>query len=154
MSLINFLHRIIGVQSFAGSMRRTCVISPTLGEGPVFRDQQFCGGYIDPVSHNVTSYVHMNNKTASEPPKGYICPLGQVCMVSGRIFHFSFRDSFRVPRNYQIPRTTLKVSMPSISLHCKLSSSRVPMGYVFEIVIPIVKCSTRYFFSGLMSCTA
>jgi hypothetical protein len=154
MSLfINFLHRIIGVQSFAGSMRRTCVISPTLGEGRVLRDQQFCGGYIDPVSHNVTSYMQMDNKTSSEPPKGYICPLGQVCMVSRRFFLFSFHDSSWVPRNYQIPRTTLKVSMPSTSLHCKLSSSRVPMGYVSDLRFRSLNVQ-QDFFSGHLSCTA
>jgi len=133
MSLfIKFLHRIIGVQSFKGSMRRTCVITPTLGEGFVLRDQQFCGGYIDPVSLNVTSYIHLGNKTASEPPKGYICPLGQVCRVSRGIFFFLFQDSPWVPRNYQIPSTILKVSMLSTSLRCKLSSLRVPMGYVSD----------------------
>ena len=62
-------------------MRRTCVISPTLGEGRHLRDGQFCGGFIDPVTLNVTGYVQLNNHTVGTP-KGYICPLGQVCMVS------------------------------------------------------------------------
>ncbi|KAF8962909.1 high-affinity cell membrane calcium channel [Flammula alnicola] len=73
------LFSIIGVQSFKGSMRRTCVISPTLGEGQHLRNGQFCGGYVDPVTLNVTGYVQLNNQTVADP-KGYICPLGQVCM--------------------------------------------------------------------------
>lgn len=73
--------RIIGVQSFKGSMRRTCVISPTLEEGPVMRDDQFCGGHIDPVTLNVTGYIQMANNQSVSDPKGYICPLGQTCMV-------------------------------------------------------------------------
>ncbi|KIM44013.1 hypothetical protein M413DRAFT_17890 [Hebeloma cylindrosporum] len=73
------LFSIIGVQSFKGSMRRTCVISPTLGEGEILRDGQFCGGHIDPVSLNVTGYIQLGDNTVLEP-KGYICPLGQVCM--------------------------------------------------------------------------
>jgi hypothetical protein len=130
---INFLYRIIGVQSFSGSMRRTCVISATLGEPDILRDGQFCGGHIDPVSFNVTSYIHSGNNTIPSPePKGYICPLGQVCKVSRGIFLFLFHGSFCVPRNQQIPKRTWKVSMPSTSLHCKLSSSRVPMGYVSD----------------------
>ncbi|KAH9475037.1 Calcium-channel protein cch1 [Psilocybe cubensis] len=73
------LFSIIGVQSFNGSLRRTCVISPTLGEGPHLRDGQFCGGYIDPVTLNATGYLQQDNSTTTSP-KGYICPLGQVCM--------------------------------------------------------------------------
>jgi len=77
---LTFIPRIIGVQSFKGSFRRTCVISPTLGETPHLRDGQFCGGFIDPQSMNVTGYVQRNNQTVSSA-KGYICPLGQICMV-------------------------------------------------------------------------
>jgi len=62
-------------------MRRTCVINPTLGEGRHLRDGQFCGGHIDPVSLNVTGYIQLNKETVADA-KGYICPLGQVCMVN------------------------------------------------------------------------
>jgi len=62
-------------------MRRTCVINPTLGEGPILRDGQFCGGHIDPITLNVTSYIPQAGSPGSSEPKGYICPLGQVCMV-------------------------------------------------------------------------
>ncbi|CAA7264458.1 unnamed protein product [Cyclocybe aegerita] len=73
------LFSIIGVQSFKGSMRRTCVINPALGEGPHLRDGQFCGGHVDPTTFNATGYIQLNNQSVADP-KGYICPLGQVCM--------------------------------------------------------------------------
>ncbi|KAF9530724.1 Ion transport protein-domain-containing protein [Crepidotus variabilis] len=72
------LFSIIGVQAFKGSMRRTCVIDPTLGEGPHLRDGQFCGGYIDPDTFQTVGYIQLNNQTAVTS-KGYICPLGQSC---------------------------------------------------------------------------
>lgn len=72
--------RIIGVQSFKGSLRRTCYISPTLGEQEIQTNKQFCGGYIDPISLNKTGYIQLNGQTV-ESTKGYICPLGQVCRV-------------------------------------------------------------------------
>ncbi|TFK38523.1 high-affinity cell membrane calcium channel [Crucibulum laeve] len=72
------LFSIIGIQSFKGSLRRTCVLQPTLGESEVLIDGQFCGGYIDPVSARETGYITMNNQTSTDI-KGYICPIGQVC---------------------------------------------------------------------------
>ncbi|GLB42802.1 putative calcium channel [Lyophyllum shimeji] len=72
------LFSIIGVQSFKGSLRRTCVLSPTLGEQEQQIEGQFCGGYIDPVTLNPTGYVMLDG-TISATTKGYICPLGQTC---------------------------------------------------------------------------
>ncbi|KDR66929.1 hypothetical protein GALMADRAFT_258813 [Galerina marginata CBS 339.88] len=72
------LFSIIGVQSFKGSLRRSCIITPTLGETPHLRDGQFCGGYIDPDTLRAVPYVQLNNLTAPAA-KGYICPLGQEC---------------------------------------------------------------------------
>ena len=73
--------RIIGVQSFKGSLRRVCVISPTLGEDTHTISNQFCGGHIDPVTLSVTGYIQLDNLTFPSA-KGYICPLGQLCTVS------------------------------------------------------------------------
>jgi hypothetical protein len=41
---------------------------------------QFCGGYIDPLFLNATGYI---DATGVQQPdaKGYICPLGQICLV-------------------------------------------------------------------------
>lgn len=72
--------RIIGVQSFKGSLRRTCVLSSTLGEGNITLNQQFCGGYIDPNTLQPIGFIQANGENASAT-KGYICPLGQVCQV-------------------------------------------------------------------------
>lgn len=72
------LFSIIGVQAFKGSLRRACYISPTLGEDEIQIDDQFCGGYIDPDTLNVTNYIQLDG-TPGTTSKGYICPIGQVC---------------------------------------------------------------------------
>ena len=73
--------RIIGVQSFKGSLRRTCFITPTLGEtSPIQNPSQFCGGSIDPETMETKGYLQLDGKTTVDS-KGYICPLGQVCRV-------------------------------------------------------------------------
>ena len=73
--------RIIGVQSFKGSLRRTCFISPTLNETSLVQNSvQFCGGYIDPTTLETLGYLQLNGKPVPES-KGYICPLGQICKV-------------------------------------------------------------------------
>lgn len=73
--------RIIGVQSFKGSLRRTCFISPTRGEtSPIQNSNQFCGGYIDPVSLETLGYIKLDGEPVRES-KGYVCPLGQICTV-------------------------------------------------------------------------
>ncbi|KAG6833309.1 hypothetical protein H0H87_008941 [Tephrocybe sp. NHM501043] len=70
------LFSIIGVQSFKGSLRRTCLFQPVLGEQEIQIEDQFCGGYIDPVSLNPVGYILLDG-TQSNISKGYICPLGQ-----------------------------------------------------------------------------
>ncbi|KAJ7019630.1 Ion transport protein-domain-containing protein [Mycena alexandri] len=72
------LFSIIGVQTFKGSLRRTCVLNPTLGEPATVLSSQFCGAYIDPVTLNRTGYIDLDG-TPSGDVKGYTCPLGQVC---------------------------------------------------------------------------
>src|SRR5882762_10947598 len=77
--LLATFYRIIGVQSFKGSLLRSCFVSPTLGE-QALQLNQFCGGYIDPNTTGVTNYVQLDG-TPGSSKKGYICPLGQVCKV-------------------------------------------------------------------------
>jgi len=110
-------------------MRRTCVINPTLGEGPILRDGQFCGGHIDPLTLNATTYVPQAGSPGSPEPKGYICPLGQICMVRLLGFGFVFLRII-LDRNYQIPRTVLKHSMGFISHFSKLLLWPLRTGYV------------------------
>ncbi|THH14934.1 hypothetical protein EW146_g5467 [Bondarzewia mesenterica] len=71
------LFSIIGIQTFSGSFRRSCYLSPTLGVEDEIQLGQQCGGYIDPQSLNATGYIPLNGDP--DRPKGYICPLGQVC---------------------------------------------------------------------------
>ena len=90
MSMIYFLayFSVIGIQSFKGSLRRTCYLSPTLGEGEIAIDNQFCGGYINPDNLTVMGYVQADG-THYTSTKGYICPLGQICRVCAA-FNASF----------------------------------------------------------------
>ncbi|TFK22492.1 high-affinity cell membrane calcium channel [Coprinopsis marcescibilis] len=69
---------IIGIQTFSGSLRRSCFFNPTLGEPEIIIDDQFCGGFVDPVTLQNVGYIMRNNQTARQS-KGYICPLGQTC---------------------------------------------------------------------------
>lgn len=70
------LFSIIGVQSFKGSFRRSCVVVEN-GQQTIILEQQ-CGGHIDPDSLATVGYTTRNNQPTTSP-KGFICPLGQVC---------------------------------------------------------------------------
>nr|GAT59750.1 predicted protein [Mycena chlorophos] len=74
------LFSIIGVQTFKGSLRRTCVLDATLGEDSQDLGQ-FCGGWIDPTSLNETGYITLSGEISTDL-KGYICPVGQTCRES------------------------------------------------------------------------
>ncbi|KAJ6452267.1 Ion transport protein-domain-containing protein [Mycena sanguinolenta] len=75
------LFSIIGVQTFKGSLRRTCVLNATGGEPETVLDNQFCGGFLDPVHFNKTGYINSKGQVSPDI-KGYICPLGQICRES------------------------------------------------------------------------
>ncbi|KIY44406.1 hypothetical protein FISHEDRAFT_51638 [Fistulina hepatica ATCC 64428] len=68
---------IIGVQSFKGSLRRSCFLQPTDGGSELELDGTFCGGFIDPTYYNISGYITVDGQMESS--KGFICPLGQVC---------------------------------------------------------------------------
>ncbi|KAG5652105.1 hypothetical protein H0H81_006278 [Sphagnurus paluster] len=72
------LFSIIGVQSFKGSFRRTCVLNPTLGQDEIPIEGSFCGGHVDPVTLRSTGYILLDG-SAWPTSKGFICPLGQTC---------------------------------------------------------------------------
>ena len=74
------INSIIGIQSFKGSFRRNCYLQPINGEDEIALEQS-CGGYIDPVSFNVTGYINRFNETSAST-KGFVCPLGQICKVN------------------------------------------------------------------------
>ncbi|KAI0919913.1 hypothetical protein AcV5_001858 [Taiwanofungus camphoratus] len=75
------LFSIIGIQSFKGSFRRTCHLSPVLGEQDTDLSQP-CGAWINPDTLDVIGY-----KTGDDTygdVKGYVCPLGQVCIENAQ----------------------------------------------------------------------
>lgn len=97
-SLIS-IHRIIGIQSFKGSLRRTCFVQATdtpstLGviiAEEIQLEGRFCGAFIDPTTLERVPYLLLNGENAPAP-KGYTCPLGQVCKVRP-----SFESPKRIP---------------------------------------------------------
>ncbi|KAH9024879.1 Ion transport protein-domain-containing protein, partial [Lactarius pseudohatsudake] len=70
------LFSIIGIQTFKGSLRRSCYLEPTLGE-PETQLGRSCGGYIDPGNFTVMPYITQSGRNVTI--KGYICPVGQIC---------------------------------------------------------------------------
>lgn len=74
------LFSIVGVQSFKGSLRRNCVLVQSGGNGNITLSNQACGGQIDPVNLNATGYYSEQGVVTGDP-KGFICPLGQICQV-------------------------------------------------------------------------
>jgi len=76
------------VQSFKGSLRRSCFVSPTLGEQELQFDQ-FCGVYIDPTTLDDTSYIQLDGSPAGSMEE-YICPLGQVCRICVCVVSYVF----------------------------------------------------------------
>jgi hypothetical protein len=76
------LFSIIGIQSFRGSFRRTCIMTDPNNASNVFDTGQHCGGYLDPETLRELPYLLQNGQAFSQDPKGYICPQNQVCQVS------------------------------------------------------------------------
>lgn len=121
--------RIIGVQSFKGSLRRACVISPTLGEDAHRITSQFCGGHVDPDTLIPTGYIQLNNQTFPSS-KGYICPLGQLCIV-GQLFA-SISEMLTRLRNQIIQSRGYKALTQYMPQHSKSWWLLVPIMCVFE----------------------
>ncbi|WWC62542.1 uncharacterized protein I303_105138 [Kwoniella dejecticola CBS 10117] len=73
---------IIGVQSFKGSFRRVCTFTdPNNATNEVVLEQQ-CGGSLDPDTLLQLPYLNLDGSPSSISPKGYICPLGQLCKTA------------------------------------------------------------------------
>lgn len=77
------LFSIIGVQSFRGSFRRSCVFTDLNNATNEVTLEQLCGGHINASTLLTDNYLDEDGSPSSAPPKGYICPLGQVCQVQG-----------------------------------------------------------------------
>ncbi|WVO19052.1 uncharacterized protein IAS62_000328 [Cryptococcus decagattii] len=73
---------IIGVQSFRGSFRRACMLTDPHNSSNVIQLQTQCGGWLNSTSLESVSYLNLDGTSSAVPPKGYICPLGQICMTT------------------------------------------------------------------------
>ncbi|WRT67795.1 uncharacterized protein IL334_004769 [Kwoniella shivajii] len=73
---------IIGVQSFRGSFRRSCVLTDPNNQTNQITLSQQCGGFLDSSTLAHIPYLDLDGTPSSISPKGYICPLGQVCMTT------------------------------------------------------------------------
>ena len=72
---------IIGVQSFRGSYRRQCALTdPWNTSNIIVNSQQNCGGYLSAELLNAP-FLEENGRPALVGPKGYICPVNQVCQT-------------------------------------------------------------------------
>lgn len=77
------LFSIVGMQAFKGSYKRSCVwLSPDGdADGNLILDQH-CGGHINASTGQRSSYIPEGlDSPLLGDGKGFVCPLGQVCMV-------------------------------------------------------------------------
>lgn len=76
---------IIGVQSFRGSLRRFCVMDPTNSTGN-YAQLGNCGGYWENENGGYTkvSYLTLDGRNVDIEPKGYICPINQICQTEDK----------------------------------------------------------------------
>ncbi|KAH8919447.1 hypothetical protein BT69DRAFT_1246450 [Atractiella rhizophila] len=74
------LFSIIGVQSFKGSLKRNCVWIDPENQANLTLENQFCGGHIDPETGLEVGYLPKGENVPVEGGKGFICPLGQLCI--------------------------------------------------------------------------
>lgn len=76
------LWSIIGIQSFQGSFRRSCVLTDPNNSSNLVDLDQACGGYLNSSTLREEPYINIRGLPHSQGAKGYICPLGQICRVS------------------------------------------------------------------------
>ncbi len=74
------LFGIIGIQSFEGSYRRNCVFVGDLNGQPGVNTTltQICGGFLNTTGSKL-GHVLADGMPSGLSPKGFICPIGQVC---------------------------------------------------------------------------
>ncbi|PWY89772.1 hypothetical protein BO70DRAFT_377049 [Aspergillus heteromorphus CBS 117.55] len=79
------LFAIVGIQSFKSSLRRTCVWIGVDGQSNYTQNDpngslQFCGGYVNASTGQSMPWIQSNNVPTSSSPKGYLCPVGSLCV--------------------------------------------------------------------------
>jgi len=76
------LFSIIGIQSFQGSYRRSCVwlgVGADQQPGTNYTLNQICGGYLDADGQR-QGHLRVDLQPSGTGPKGFICPVGQLCV--------------------------------------------------------------------------
>lgn len=80
------LFGIIGVQSFEGNYRRSCVWIGDLQSdqnapaGQNYTLSQMCGGFLDSVTGKRRAAIREDGSPLPVGVKGYVCPQGQICL--------------------------------------------------------------------------
>lgn len=77
VSFFWLLFAIVGIQSFKSSLRRTCVWIGQDGQSNYTQEEKFCGGY---KAANGTDMPWIGGDGTNSGPKGYICPIGSICI--------------------------------------------------------------------------
>ncbi|CAO1624241.1 unnamed protein product [Sympodiomycopsis kandeliae] len=84
---VMLLFSIIGLQSFKGSYRRSCVWVGDINSGVNYEAgmnhtlDQICGGWYDQDQKRM-SYIQVDGVPSHMTPKGYFCPKGSMCVES------------------------------------------------------------------------
>lgn len=57
------------------------LVDPSDNQNVTFADQR-CGGHVNATTGDIAGYISRNKDAPyTGPPKGYTCPLGQLCIV-------------------------------------------------------------------------
>lgn len=84
------LFSIIGVQSFEGNYRRSCLwvgdlqSDPNAPRGQNYSTSQICGGHRDAVTGAKTKAIGLDGRPLPISIKGFICPAGQLCVENAQ----------------------------------------------------------------------
>ncbi|KAK7047557.1 calcium channel protein [Paramarasmius palmivorus] len=104
--------------------RRSCYLLAVNGEEEI-QLEQFCGGYINSTSLESVSFLMSDGEVSPSEPKGYICPLGQICKENDvnpnsnvesfdTIYYAAFQMIVAASANGHLYRMTLMMSGPPI----------------------------------------
>lgn len=77
------LFAVVGIQSFKGSYRRSCIWVGSMNNEPGFNYtlDHICGGSVDPADGSRTvGHYTQDGRLMSKTGKGFICPAGQLCV--------------------------------------------------------------------------
>ncbi|KAF9078268.1 Ion transport protein-domain-containing protein [Rhodocollybia butyracea] len=80
------LFSVTGIQAFKGSLRRNCFLLPTNGEEMQQLSNQFCGAHINATTLKPSPYILRDGTSSDTTPKGYVCPLGEICQETENPF--------------------------------------------------------------------